>query len=94
MTLAWSHPARANLLSAFAYLSEERPSAIPHLIDRIEKTLQILNQHPSIGRPGRVVGTREIVISGTPFIIPYRIKHQTIEILAFLHAARRWPDTL
>ncbi len=45
-----------------------------------------------MGRIGRVVGTRELIITRTPFILPYRIQGNQIEILAVVHAARRWPE--
>jgi len=44
------------------------------------------------GRDGRVLGTRELVISGTPFLIAYRIEKKEVRILAVLHAAREWPE--
>jgi plasmid stabilization system protein ParE len=51
-----------------------------------------LTENPDIGRIGRVDGTRELVLSGTHYILPYRITGQQIQILAVLHAARQWPD--
>jgi toxin ParE1/3/4 len=45
-----------------------------------------------MGRPGRVPGTRELVIPNTPFIVPYRVVGNTIQVLRILHGARPWPD--
>ena len=45
-----------------------------------------------MGRIGRVYGTRELVVTGTPFILPYRISGQHIQILAVFHGARQWPE--
>jgi len=45
-----------------------------------------------MGRRGRVGGTRELVIPSQPYIIAYRIRGQTIHILAVLHGARKWPE--
>jgi plasmid stabilization system protein ParE len=45
-----------------------------------------------MGRPGRVHGTSELVVDGTPFIVAYRIRDETVEILAVLHSSRKWPD--
>ena len=49
---------------------------------------------PNLGRSERVKGTREAVLSGTPFVVPYRITADRIEILRVYHAARRWPPVL
>jgi toxin ParE1/3/4 len=54
----------------------------------------LLPQNPEIGRRGRTPGTRELVISKTPFLVAYRVHNGTIEILRVLHGAQRWPDRL
>ena len=51
----------------------------------------MLLQHPQMGRPGRKKGTRELVISRTPFIVVYRAKGARIEIIRLLHGAQQWP---
>ena len=58
------------------------------LIDQAEV---LLARHAVPGRPGRVLGTRELVIQGLPYIIPYRVRDNHVEILRVLHTARRWP---
>jgi plasmid stabilization system protein ParE len=50
--------------------------------------------NPEIGRRGRAPGTRELVISQTPFLVAYRVHNETIEVLRVLHGAQRWPDRL
>jgi toxin ParE1/3/4 len=55
------------------------------------KTQKIISNLLKMGRIGRVKGTRELVISRTPFIAVYRIAGQRIEILRFLHGAQKWP---
>ena len=62
-------------------------SAIVDAVDR-------LAAHPAVGRPGRVPGTRELVVSRTPYVIPYRVREGVVEILRVVHARRRWPDRL
>lgn len=58
---------------------------------RLVEAAAFLAYHPEIGRLGRVSGTRELVVAGTPYIFVYRVK-ATIEILTILHTARKWPD--
>jgi toxin ParE1/3/4 len=48
--------------------------------------------YSNLGRTGRVAGTRELVIAGLPYIVPYYLKGQEVRILAVMHAARKWPD--
>ena len=50
-----------------------------------------LQHHPEMGRPGRVEETRERVVSGLPYILPYYIKKKEVRILAVMHTARKWP---
>jgi toxin ParE1/3/4 len=59
------------------------------IIDMVEK---LLSENTDIGRPGRVPGTRELVIAKTPFVVPYRFQGETLQILRVLHGARRWPE--
>ena len=60
----------------------------------ITRAVEQLANFPEMGRPGRVGGTRELVIQGTPYIVAYRLKGTTVRILALLHGARRWPTQL
>ena len=66
--------------------------AAARMAERIYESAGVLARFPEIGRPGRVSGTRELVVSGTPFIVPYRIRQNDIEVITVLHAARQWPD--
>lgn len=60
---------------------------------RIVERVSGLAFYPLIGRPGRVEGTRELVISDTPYIAIYRVKDR-VEVLRIRHGAQRWPDTI
>jgi toxin ParE1/3/4 len=53
----------------------------------------LLPVNPHMGRPGRVPGTRELVIRRTRYIVPYRVHGETLQILRVYHSARRWPDS-
>ena len=76
-------------------LCQDSPAAaarvILELIDQVENALP---RQPAMGRPGRVLGTRELVIAGLPYIVPYRVRDADIEFLRVLHASRRWPSDL
>lgn len=66
--------------------------AADRMLARIESAVQGLTAFPERGRTGRVAGTRELVIPGTPFLVPYRLKAGELHVLAVLHSARRWPE--
>jgi addiction module RelE/StbE family toxin len=92
--VAWTRLALKDLDSAYGYIADENPSAAARTIERIRKAVTAVSRHPEIGRPGRVEGTRELIIPGTPFIVAYRVKAKRIELLSVIHGARRWPDEL
>ena len=93
MKIVWTEPARNDLRDIFIYISEENPNAARTLLSEIKERAVLLQDNPLIGRIGRVDGTRELVITGTHYILPYRIKEQQIQILAVFHTARKWPVT-
>ena len=66
--------------------------AATRTIDRIRAAVERLRDFPALGRPGRVAGTRELVVAGTPYIVPYRVTEDQIQILGLMHSAQRWPD--
>ena len=95
MRLRWTRRAERDLDEIAAYIGQDSPSAaarvILELIDQVESAL--LGQ-PAVGRAGRVLGTRELIIRGLPHIVPYRLREKDIEILRVLHTSRRWPSAL
>lgn len=95
MNILWSPEAVNDLMSLRAYIAADNPAAARkvalHIMHNIE---QLLPDNPRLGRPGRVPGTRELVIPNTPFIVPYRLQRNIIQILRIYHGSRRWPDSL
>ena len=92
MTLRWTRLAAGHLESAFEYLAQDDAVAAGAVVDRIFSAIEVLERHPQMGRSGRVPRTRELVVTGTPFVVAYRVRKDRIEILAVLHGARRWPE--
>ena len=62
--------------------------------EKRSKFNELLAKYPSIGRAGRVLGTRELVVGDPPYIIAYRVRDQDLEILRVLHTSRAWPEEL
>ncbi|MBN9471765.1 MAG: type II toxin-antitoxin system RelE/ParE family toxin [Bosea sp.] len=92
MKLFWTARALSEIDAIFAHVAADSPSAAERLAVLIETRAQSLIDQPNMGRPGRVDGTREFVVTGTPYILPYRVRDERVEILAALHASRQWPD--
>jgi len=91
--IVWTEPARQDLREIFEFIAEENPNAARALLTEIKERVGVLQNNPQIGRTGRMEGTRELVLTGTHYILPYRVKEQQIQILAVFHTARRWPDS-
>jgi plasmid stabilization system protein ParE len=87
----WLRVALANLEAEADYIAEDNPAAAGRLVQRIFRAADLLAKNPAMGRPGRVSGTRELVVDDTPCIVPYRVRANAIEILRVFHAARKWP---
>jgi toxin ParE1/3/4 len=95
MNILWSPEAIEDLTSLRAYIAEDDPAAARGVVVLIIRNIeQLLSDNPQIGRPGRVPGTRELVIPKTPFIVPYRLQRDAIQVLRIYHGAGRWPESL
>ena len=90
-TIEWLPQASINRFEQLDYIAQDNPLAAIDQDERIEHQIDMLLQHPQMGRPGRKKGTRELVISRTPFIVVYRAKGARIEIIRLLHGAQQWP---
>lgn len=80
-----------DLREAGNYIAEDNPQAAEKIADRLREAVEYLVEHPNMGRPGRLPTTRELVISGTPFIIVYWVRGMAVQILRVLHHSRKWP---
>jgi toxin ParE1/3/4 len=94
MKIRWTRFALQDLRHLHEYIAEDNPMAAYRMISRIDEATQHLKTNPEMGRPGRCSGTRELVIAGTPYIVVYTIQGEEIQIVAVIHGAMRWPDTL
>jgi plasmid stabilization system protein ParE len=75
------------------FIEEKNVSASYEIVNRISDAVRTLEDFPEIGRRGKVAGTRELVVSGTPYIVAYLIRPSSLWILAVLHSAQRWPKS-
>ena len=86
----WSSAARADLLALVDYISDDNPDAAQRLKDDIETKAAQLPARPALYRPGRIAGTREMVVRAN-YIIVYAADALAVRILRILHAAQQWP---
>jgi len=84
----------ADLEAIGDFVARDNPGAADRIVVRIVDAVERLRDHPHLGRSGRIAGTRELVIPETPYIVPYRVVVDDVQILAVIHGARRWPDKL
>lgn len=90
MELVWTHPARADLRAIVDWIAADNPDAALDLVTEIERRVDALPAQPGLGRPGRVDGTRELVVHPN-YVVIYDTQPASLRILRVLHAARRWP---
>lgn len=91
MRIKWLRKALANMDAAYDYLASENPAAAIGFAAEIEMALELLQQFPSSGRPGRVPGTRELIIPRYHFLIPYRVQGNEIQILRVFSTHQKPP---
>jgi toxin ParE1/3/4 len=92
MKLLWTELALADLAALHEYISADDAVAADQMLNRIVSLAETqLSRMPDSGRLGRVPNTRELVVTGSPYFLPYRIAGETIQILRVIHGARRWP---
>ena len=94
MTVVWSPRAIGHLADLRAHIARENPGASARTATTLLAAVDRLAVLPNLGRPGRVVGTRELVVPGTPYVIPYRVRSERLEIIAVFHSRQRWPRRL
>jgi addiction module RelE/StbE family toxin len=93
MRLRYTRLALADLEEAHAFIRAENPRAAKAVMARIREAVERLVRFPDAGRPGRIAGTRELIVAGSPFVVAYRVTAETVDVLAVIHASRRWPSS-
>jgi toxin ParE1/3/4 len=91
MTVVWSRRALRHLVALRGYIERDSEASAALVAGRIVNAVDRLESHPELGRPGRIFGTRELVVPGTPFLIAYRVRGGRLELIAVLHGRQRWP---
>lgn len=91
MKIRWLPKAQRDLEAELLRIAEENENTARHIATLIKEKTDLLGWFPETGRPGRIHETRELVLSGFPYILPYRVRKGAVEILRFFHTAQNPP---
>ena len=93
MQVRWLTTALQNLDQEADYIAKDDPEAARLVVQKIHQAVNHLADNPALGHPGRIHGTRELVVPDTRYIVPYRVKPRLkrIEILRVFHSSRKTP---
>jgi toxin ParE1/3/4 len=94
MNAVWSPRAIRHLIAIRKYIERDSEGNAAAVAGWILDAIELLRTQPQMGRPGRLAGTRELVVSGTPYIVPYRVRRERLELLAVFDGCRQWPRRL
>lgn len=93
MHIRWTKPASDDLNQSCDYINEHDSAVIARRVAlSIYERVSTLAELPERGRPGRKIGTRELIFTGLPYLAIYRLRRDTLEILRILHGAQKWPQ--
>lgn len=94
MRIKWTEAASEDLDHIYNYISKDNTStAVDVVLHILNSVKNHIPTNTAIGRPGRVFGTRELIITNYPYIVPYRVVNDEIEIIRVLHSSMKWPDS-
>ena len=94
MKVVWSRRAIQHLVALRKFIAKDSEQNAALLAKRILEAAELLQAQPNMGRPARVLGTRELLIANTPYIIPYRVRRDRLELIAVFHGHQQWPTKL
>lgn len=89
MQVRWLRAALRNLDDEATHIAKDSPQAAQLVVQRVLRTVALLAEQPGLGKPGRVPGTRELLVPKTRYLVPYRVRGNLVEVLRVLHTARR-----
>ena len=92
MRVRWLRRALRNLDEEADYIAGDDPAAARMVVARVLEAVATLATQPGSGRPGRVPGTRELVVLKTRYLVPYRVEGDTVVILRVFHTSRQLPE--
>lgn len=89
MRIRWFRQPLLDLDQIETYIAEDSPSTALEVVVKIIKAVSLLGAHQGIGRAGRVPGTKELIVPGLSYIVPYRVKDGEVQVLRVYHTSRK-----
>ena len=90
MQVQWTNKAKSRLEEIEAYIGQESPAAAKVILTIIKKTATQLSKYPDSGKPGRLMGTRELLFSDSPYLVVYTVRNNIVTILTIFHTAQNF----
>ena len=94
MTIDWSERALDDLDAIIFHVAAENVTSALWMDSDISRRVDLLSDFPSMGRPGRISGTRELVVSRSRCVVLYRLDDDMVRILRVVHGAQEWPNSI
>lgn len=94
MQVRWESDAIQDLTDLRQYIWQENPEAANSVARKIVEKVDLLQDHPLLGKAGRIYKTRELVVSGTPYTVVYLPESECVSILRIFHQAMTWPASV
>jgi toxin ParE1/3/4 len=91
MRTRWTPKASKQLEAIYDHIAGDNPATAEKLVEQIYSAIKVLEVYPECGRSGRIEGTRELVVTNSPYIVFYRIRRDSVHVLAIIHGARKLP---
>ncbi|NDU86567.1 MAG: type II toxin-antitoxin system RelE/ParE family toxin [Ferrovum sp.] len=94
MQVKWLRRALENPDEEAAYIATDNPRIAAEFVVHMRASTAMLADQPDMGRPGRVEGTRELIVTRFSYILPYRVRGGIVEVLRVFHTSRKWPERM
>jgi toxin ParE1/3/4 len=89
----WAPRAQRRLQEIVSFLAAEQQAAAERVLEQLLEAARTLEEHPYLGRRGRLRGTRELSVARTPYLLIYRVRGEVLEVLTIFDGRRRWPPS-
>ena len=89
MEITFTRLAQRDLEAIHAFIARDDAARVYDVLSRIRVAINHLADFPSMGRPSKKAGVRELIVPRLPYKVPYRVRGQTVRILRVLHTRRQ-----